>query len=96
MFAFQQYELLPDACSFAKGIAGGLPMSGIMANEKCRAVLTPGTHATTFGGNPICAAAGIAVQEILTDEVLALSLIHISRSPAKAALSPFCSGTAVR
>ena len=71
MFAFQQYELLPDACSFAKGIAGGLPMSGIMANEKCRAVLTPGTHATTFGGNPICAAAGIAVQEILTDEVLA-------------------------
>ena len=71
MFAFQQYDLLPDACSFAKGIAGGLPMSGIMANEKCRAVLTPGTHATTFGGNPICAAAGIAVQEILTDEVLA-------------------------
>ena len=33
MFAFQQYDLLPDACSFAKGIAGGLPMSGIMANE---------------------------------------------------------------
>ena len=63
--------MLPDVVSFAKGIAGGLPMSGIMANEKCRAVLTPGTHATTFGGNPICAAAGIAVQEILTDEVLA-------------------------
>lgn len=71
LFAFQHYGILPDVCSFAKGIAGGLPMSGIMANEKCRAVLTPGTHATTFGGNPICAAAGIAVQEILTDEVLA-------------------------
>ena len=37
------------SASFAKGIAGGLPMSGIMANEKCRDVLTPGTHATTFG-----------------------------------------------
>ena len=71
LFAFQQYGILPDACSFAKGIAGGLPMSGIMANEKCRNVLTPGTHATTFGGNPVCAAAGCAVQEILTDEVLA-------------------------
>ena len=71
LFAFQQYGILPDACSFAKGIAGGLPMSGIMANEKCRNVLTPGTHATTFGGNPICAAAGCAVQDILTDEVLA-------------------------
>ena len=70
LFAFQQYGILPDACSFAKGIAGGLPMSGIMANEKCRNVLTPGTHATTFGGNPICAAAGCAVQDILTDEVL--------------------------
>ena len=70
MFAFQQYDILPDACSFAKGIAGGLPMSGIMANEKCRNVLTPGTHATTFGGNPICAAAACAVQDILTDEVL--------------------------
>ena len=70
LFAFQQYGFLPDACSFAKGIAGGLPMSGIMANGKCRTVLTPGTHATTFGGNPVCAAAACAVQEILTDQVL--------------------------
>ncbi len=70
LFAFQQYGLLPDACSFAKGIAGGLPMSGIMANEKCRNVLTPGTHATTFGGNPVCAAAACAVQSILTDAML--------------------------
>ena len=70
MFAFQQYGFLPDVCSFAKGIAGGLPMAGIMANEKCRSVLTPGTHATTFGGNPIAAAAGCAVQDILTDEML--------------------------
>ena len=59
LFAFQQYGILPDVCSFAKGIAGGLPMSGIMANGKCRTVLTPGTHATTFGGNPVCAAAAL-------------------------------------
>ena len=71
LFAFQQYGILPDACSFAKGVAGGLPMAGVMANEKCRNVLTPGTHATTFGGNPIAAAAALAVQDILTDEVLA-------------------------
>ena len=57
--------------SFAKGIAGGLPMSGIMANEKCRTVLTPGTHATTFGANPVCAAAGLVVQETLNDAFLA-------------------------
>ena len=70
LFAFQQYGILPDVVSFAKGIAGGLPMSGIMANEKCRSVLGPGTHATTFGANPVCAAAGLVVQETLTDAFL--------------------------
>ena len=70
LFAFQQYGILPDAVSFAKGIAGGLPMSGILANEKCRNVLGPGTHATTFGANPVCAAAGLVVQETLSDAFL--------------------------
>ena len=70
LFAFQQYGIVPDVVSFAKGIAGGLPMSGILASGKCRDVFTPGTHATTFGGNPVCAAAALAVQDILTDELL--------------------------
>ncbi len=70
LFAFQQYDILPDVCSFAKGIAGGMPMSGIMANEKCSGVLVPGTHATTFGGNPVCAAAALVVQETLSDAFL--------------------------
>ena len=46
-------------------------MSGILAGEKCRDVLGPGTHATTFGANPVCAAAGLVVQETLTEEFLA-------------------------
>lgn len=71
LFAFQQYGILPDAVSFAKGIAGGLPLGGFLASEKCRDVLTPGTHATTFGGNPICAAAALAVLDILSDEAIA-------------------------
>ena len=71
LFAFQHYGILPDVCSFAKGIAGGLPMSGIMANAKCREVLGPGMHATTFGANPVCAAAGLVVQEKLSDAFLA-------------------------
>ena len=70
LFAFQQYDVLPDVVSFAKGIAGGLPMSGIMANEKCKDVLGPGMHATTFGANPVCAAAGLVVQETLSDGFL--------------------------
>ncbi len=70
LFAFQQYEVQPDVVSFAKGIAGGLPMGGIMANEKCAGVFTAGTHATTFGGNPVAAAAACHVLERLNDVTL--------------------------
>ena len=71
LFAFQQYEILPDAVSFAKGIAGGMPFGGFFVNEKCSQVLTPGTHATTYGGNPMGAAAAKVVLDTLTDEMLA-------------------------
>ena len=70
LFAFQQYGVQPDAISFAKGIAGGLPMGGFLVNEKCRNVLGPGTHGSTFGGNPICSAAALTVLDILDEEAL--------------------------
>lgn len=68
LFCYQQYGILPDAVSFAKGIAGGLPMGGFLVGEKCREVLGPGTHASTFGGNPICSAAALTVLNVL-DEI---------------------------
>ena len=71
LFCFQQYGIMPDVVSFAKGVAGGLPMGGIMAGEKTCGVLTPGTHATTFGGNPVAAAGALAVMETLDDAFLA-------------------------
>ena len=61
MFAYQTLNYQPDVVTFAKGIAGGLPMGGILAGEKAADVLSAGTHATTFGGNPICASAALAV-----------------------------------
>ena len=70
LFAFQQYGIMPDVVTFAKGIAGGLPMGGILVNEKCAGVLSPGTHATTFGGNLIAAAAALEVMRQLTPELL--------------------------
>ena len=71
LFCFQQYGIQPDACSFAKGVAGGLPMGGFLVNEKCRQVLGPGTHGSTFGGNPVCAAAACAVLEVLDEGAIA-------------------------
>ena len=70
LFCFQQYDILPDVCSFAKGIGGGLPLAGVMASGKTEGVLTPGTHATTFGGNPICCAGALSVLEQLDDALL--------------------------
>ncbi|MDR2615487.1 MAG: acetylornithine/succinylornithine family transaminase [Oscillospiraceae bacterium] len=70
LFAYQNYGVLPDAVTFAKGIAGGLPMGGVLASEKCAAVLGAGDHATTFGGNPIAAAAAIEALSQLNDTVL--------------------------
>ena len=66
-FAYQSYGIIPDAVSFAKGIAGGLPLGGFMAGPKCEDVLQPGDHATTYGGNPVCCAAALAVLDILKD-----------------------------
>ena len=70
LFAFQQYGIQPDVVSFAKGIAGGLPFGGVMAGEKCKDVFTPGTHGTTFGGNPVAAAAAAYVLDTIDDEMM--------------------------
>jgi len=70
LFAFEQYGIKPDVISFAKGIAGGLPLGGFIANEKCAQVLTSGLHGTTFGGNPVAAAAAIEVLSQLDKKTL--------------------------
>jgi acetylornithine/N-succinyldiaminopimelate aminotransferase len=65
LFAHEHAGIVPDAVSAAKGIAGGFPMGAILAREALARHLTPGTHGTTFGGNPLAAAAGNAVLDVL-------------------------------
>lgn len=57
-----------DITTMAKGIAGGIPMGACLTNEKCSGVLTAGTHGSTFGGNPIACAGGLAVIDRLESE----------------------------
>lgn len=57
-----------DITTLAKGIAGGVPMGACLFSEKCKDVLTPGTHGSTFGGNPIACAGGLAVLERVAEE----------------------------
>lgn len=71
LFAFQQFGIQPDVVTFAKGIAGGLPFGGFLTNEKCRTVLRAGDHGSTFGGNPMAAAAANVVMDAMTPELFA-------------------------
>ena len=67
LFAYEHFEMKPDIMTLAKGIAGGVPMGALLAIEEVASALVPGTHATTFGGNPLASAAGLTVmQEIIS------------------------------
>ncbi|MCA1293955.1 acetylornithine transaminase [Paenibacillus sp. alder61] len=67
-FAHQQYDVEPDIFTTAKGIASGLPAGAMLAKDFLREAFTPGTHASTFGGNPVSAAAVIATIETMREE----------------------------
>lgn len=72
LFCYEQYDIQPDVVTMAKGLGGGLPVGGVMASVKCADVLGPGTHGSTFGGNPVsCAAAKVVLSEVGTEEFLA-------------------------
>ncbi|GAA0608613.1 acetylornithine transaminase [Streptomyces crystallinus] len=65
-FAYQQHEgVLPDLVTLAKGLGGGLPIGATVAFGPAADLLTPGQHGTTFGGNPVACAAGLAVLDTL-------------------------------
>lgn len=64
-FAYQQAGIRPDAVSMAKALGNGIPIGAMLCTEQAGKALTPGTHASTFGGNPLaCAVANVAVELI--------------------------------
>ena len=70
LYAFQQYGFMPDIVTTAKGIGGGLPIGVAMLGEKVENVLIPGSHGTTFGGNPVCCAGACNILSRIDDELL--------------------------
>jgi acetylornithine aminotransferase len=69
-FACQAEGVEPDAITLAKGLGGGLPLGALLAFGDAATLLQPGMHATTFGGNPVCCAAGLAVLDTIEREGL--------------------------
>jgi acetylornithine/N-succinyldiaminopimelate aminotransferase len=72
LFAYMHEGVIPDALSSAKALGGGFPIGAILAKEEVCACLVPGTHASTFGGNPLaCACGNVVLDQLLDHGVLA-------------------------
>ncbi len=69
-FAYQNYDIEPDIVSTAKGIAGGLPMGAVLFGKRVKDIVTVGSHGSTFGGNPICAAGAYSIVSRIDDKFL--------------------------
>ncbi len=67
LFAYEQFGVEPDIMTLAKGLGGGVPIGACLARAQVAEVFTPGTHASTFGGNPLACAAGLAVLRVLLE-----------------------------
>jgi acetylornithine aminotransferase len=67
-FAFQQTDIVPDVMTLAKALGNGLPIGACIARGPAADALQPGEHATTFGGNPVTAAAALAVLDVIESE----------------------------
>lgn len=71
LFAYEQLGVVPDIMTLAKALANGMPIGALLTTEKIAAAFTAGTHASTFGGNPVAAAAGVAaIKTMLTEGFL--------------------------
>ncbi|WP_280358442.1 acetylornithine transaminase [Nocardia otitidiscaviarum] len=73
-YAHQAAGIVPDVITLAKGLGGGLPIGAVLAQGAAAELLTPGLHGTTFGGNPVCAAAALAVLRTIDEQDL---LTHV-------------------
>lgn len=79
MFAAQTFEVQPDVMVIAKSIASGFPLSAIVASQELMRKWKPGAHSTTFGGNPVACAAGIATLDVIREENLLANCRHMGQ-----------------
>lgn len=68
LFAYEQSGVMPDVMAVAKGIGNGFPLAALLATEDAATAFTPGTHGSTYGGNPLAMAAGNAVLDVMLQE----------------------------
>lgn len=86
LYAYQHYGVVPDVLSTAKGLGGGFPIGAMLTTHALAQTLQPGTHGSTYGGNPLgCAVAGAVLDELLKPELMAN--VHIRHQQLSAGLN---------
>jgi acetylornithine/N-succinyldiaminopimelate aminotransferase len=70
LFAYENTNLIPDVLTLAKSLGGGLPLGAMLVSKSLEEVLKVGDHGTTFGGNPLAAASGLATFKILSNDIM--------------------------
>ncbi len=68
LFAYEHFGINPDIVTLAKGLGGGVPIGAMIATDKIASGFQPGTHASTFGGNPLVCAAAVVTLEVLIED----------------------------
>ena len=84
MFGYQKIGVTPDVMALAKGLGAGFPIGAVLATDEAAKGMTPGTHGSTFGGNPLAVAVGNAVLDVVTkpgflDHVRSIALLFKQR-----------------
>ena len=78
-FAFEKSKVKPDIVPIAKGIGGGFPIGAVLMNKKVASGMTPGTHGSTFGGNPLAMAVGNTVMDIVSNKKFLNNVKNLSK-----------------
>jgi acetylornithine/succinyldiaminopimelate/putrescine aminotransferase len=79
-FGYEHDGITPDMAALAKGLAGGMPIGALLATDKVSQAFTPGSHGSTFGGNPLASAAAIAsVETLLEDNIIIQSVEQLGK-----------------
>jgi acetylornithine/N-succinyldiaminopimelate aminotransferase len=76
LYGYEHDNITPDVAAIAKGLGGGMPIGALLATDKVAQAFTPGSHGSTFGGNPLACAAGIASLETLLEDNIIIQSVE--------------------
>ena len=84
LFAYENFELVPDVVTIAKSLGGGVPIGACLTKGKANDVLVPGDHGSTYGGNPlVCAVANAVLHELIDNKLIEKNVIEMGKYSAE-------------